>query len=118
MDASEWDWTRIVVDHIDVHASNYAESVRFYETVLTPVGIPRIGQSNEGTCFTTVNVIDPKTADDESVPLFPREVAGAGERVLAAGLVAGFRSNGARGLPRLSTWLLRCLSPRSGRQQR
>ena len=23
MDASEWDWTRIVVDHIDVHASHY-----------------------------------------------------------------------------------------------
>ena len=23
MDASEWDWTRIVVDHIDAHASHY-----------------------------------------------------------------------------------------------
>jgi predicted enzyme related to lactoylglutathione lyase len=34
MDATEWDWTRIVVDHIGVHASDYAASVRFYETVL------------------------------------------------------------------------------------
>jgi hypothetical protein len=58
MDASDWDWTRIVLDHIDLHASNYDASVRFYEIVLAPLGIPRIGQSNEGTCFTNVNVVD------------------------------------------------------------
>ena len=28
------DWSRMIVDHIDVHASDYAASTRFYETVL------------------------------------------------------------------------------------
>ena len=30
----EWDWSLRVFDHVDVHASHYRESVRFYETVL------------------------------------------------------------------------------------
>jgi hypothetical protein len=58
-----WDWTRRVVDHLDVHASDFRESVRFYETVLAPLGIPR-----------------------DQVDAFH-----------AAGLAAGFRSNGAPG---------------------
>jgi predicted enzyme related to lactoylglutathione lyase len=31
---TEWDWSLRIFDHVDVHASDYAESVRFYETVL------------------------------------------------------------------------------------
>jgi hypothetical protein len=80
MDASDWDWTRIVVDHLDVHASNYAESVRFYETVLAPLGIPRIGESDEGACFTNVNVVDRKPPTTNA-SLLPREVAGTGGRI-------------------------------------
>jgi hypothetical protein len=28
----EWDWSRVVVDHLDLHASRFSESVRFYES--------------------------------------------------------------------------------------
>jgi hypothetical protein len=42
MSAEAWDWSRRVFDHVDVHASNYRESVRFYETVLSALGIPRL----------------------------------------------------------------------------
>jgi len=45
VDPSEWDWTQIVVDHVDVHASNYSESVRFYETVFAPLRIPTISKT-------------------------------------------------------------------------
>lgn len=29
MKPQEWDWSRIVVDHLDVHASDFGESVRY-----------------------------------------------------------------------------------------
>jgi hypothetical protein len=38
----EWDWSRVVVDHLDLEASRFADSVRFYEAVLTPLGIPKL----------------------------------------------------------------------------
>jgi hypothetical protein len=54
----EWDWTRTVVDHLDVHASRYSESVRFYEVVLAPLGIPKLFERHRESCFTRVNVVD------------------------------------------------------------
>jgi catechol 2,3-dioxygenase-like lactoylglutathione lyase family enzyme len=97
MDPSEWDWTRIVVDHLDVHASDYAESVRFYETVLVPLGIPRIAETKEWTCFTNVNVSrrpPPTTSLHLCFHAASREQVDAFH---SAGLAAGFRSNGAPG---------------------
>ncbi len=97
MDASDWDWTRIVVDHLDVHASNYAESVRFSETVLAPLGIPRIGESDEGACFTNVNVVDRKPPTTNLHLCFHARSLEQVDAFHAAGLGAGFRSNGAPG---------------------
>ena len=34
MTASEWDWTLRVFDHVQLNASDYTASVRFYETGL------------------------------------------------------------------------------------
>ena len=34
VDAASWDWSLRIFDHVEVHASNFSESVRFYETVL------------------------------------------------------------------------------------
>jgi catechol 2,3-dioxygenase-like lactoylglutathione lyase family enzyme len=97
MDASGWDWVRIVVDHIDVHASDYTESLRFYETVLAPLGIPRVSQSNEGTCFTNVNVVD-RTPPTTNLHLcFHARSREQVDAFHAAGLAAGFRSNGTPG---------------------
>ena len=33
MSVENWDWSRRVFDHVNVHASDSAESVRFYEDV-------------------------------------------------------------------------------------
>ena len=49
MTASEWDWTRRVFDHVQLNASEYTASVRFYETVLAPLGIPKIAEHEQGT---------------------------------------------------------------------
>ncbi len=97
MDPSEWDWTRIVVDHVDVHASNYSESVRFYETVLAPLGIPRIAETDEWTCFTNVNV-SRRTPPTTGLHLcFRARSREAVDAFHSAGIAAGFRSNGVPG---------------------
>src|SRR5207249_2573652 len=61
VDAEEWDWSQHVVDHVEIHASNYDASVAFYNTVLTPLGIPSWPEDWEherSTCFTRVSVVD------------------------------------------------------------
>ena|SRR5258708_5376283 len=35
-----WDWSLRVFDHLDLCAGDYAASVRFYQTVLAPLGNP------------------------------------------------------------------------------
>ena len=97
MKAGEFDWSRHVVDHLDVHATDFDESVRFYETVLTPLGIPKWSQREGEACFTRVNVVDrePPTRD-----LHLCFVARSREEVDAfhrTGVEAGFRSNGEPG---------------------
>jgi catechol 2,3-dioxygenase-like lactoylglutathione lyase family enzyme len=64
MTANEWDWTLRVFDHVQFNASDYAASVRFYETVLSPLGIPKIAEHEQGTWssawtdLTDLNVLD------------------------------------------------------------
>jgi predicted enzyme related to lactoylglutathione lyase len=53
-----WDWQRHVVDHADLHASDYDASVRFYATVLEPLGIPSWREDSDeerATYFTRVS---------------------------------------------------------------
>jgi catechol 2,3-dioxygenase-like lactoylglutathione lyase family enzyme len=97
LDPNDWDWTRIVVDHIDLRASDYARSVQFYETVLAPLGIPRLGASGEGTCFTNVNVVNRHPPTTDLHLCFRARSREQVDAFHAAGIAAGFRSNGAPG---------------------
>ena len=95
--AENWDWSLRIFDHIDVSAGDYAESVRFYETVLAPLGIPKLSQSLAGTCFTNLNVVGRTPATQNLHLCFharQRDHVDAFHRV---GVEAGFRSNGAPG---------------------
>src|SRR2546423_1491794 len=42
-----WDWSRHVVDHLEIHAGDYEASIRFYATVLAPLGIPSWSEDSE-----------------------------------------------------------------------
>jgi predicted RNA-binding protein with PIN domain len=94
---STWDWSRIVVDHVDVHASDYQESVRFYETVLAPLGIPRLAETAEWTCFTNLNVVDRRPATRNLHVCFCARSKREVDAFHRAGVEAGFRSNGEPG---------------------
>jgi catechol 2,3-dioxygenase-like lactoylglutathione lyase family enzyme len=96
-----WDWSLRIFDHVEVHASDYVESVRFYETVLEPLGLPKLAEREEGdgdwTCFANLNVVDRRPPTQNlHVCFYAREK----EQVDAfhrAGVAAGFRSNGEPG---------------------
>jgi catechol 2,3-dioxygenase-like lactoylglutathione lyase family enzyme len=90
----EWDWTRTVVDHLDVHASSYAESVRFYETVLAPLGIPKLHERESAACFTHLNVVDGRPPTTNLHLCFHARSKSEVDAFHAAGIEAGFTSNG------------------------
>jgi catechol 2,3-dioxygenase-like lactoylglutathione lyase family enzyme len=97
VNAESWDWSLRIFDHVDVHASDYAESVRFYETVLAPLGIPKLLERDEWTCFANLNVADRRPPTQNLHVCFytrEKEQVDAFHRV---GVAAGFRSNGAPG---------------------
>jgi len=100
LSAEDWDWAQHVVDHVDLHVSDFEASTRFYAAVLTPLGIPSWSEDSEAeraTCFTRVNIVDRRPA---TCGLHLCFVARSREQVDAfhqAGVDAGFRSNGAPG---------------------
>jgi len=80
-----------------VHASDYAESVRFYETVLAPLGIPKLFERDDHTAFPNFDVADRRPPTQNlHLCFFTREKAQV-DAFHAAGVEAGFRSNGAPG---------------------
>jgi len=95
-----WDWSRHVVDHLEVQASDYEASVSFYATVLAPLGIPHWPEDYGDElvmCFTRLNVVDRRPPTRELHLCF---VARSREEVEAfhrTGVEAGYRSNGAPG---------------------
>jgi len=92
-----WDWSLRVFDHVDVHASDYTESVRFYETVLAPLGIPNLVARDEWTCFANLNVVNRQPATQNlHLCFYVREKAHV-DAFHEAGIEAGYRSNGRPG---------------------
>jgi catechol 2,3-dioxygenase-like lactoylglutathione lyase family enzyme len=88
------------VDHVEVHASDYDESVRFYTTVLQPLGIPSWPEDSEeerATCFTRVSVVERRPQTNELHLCFVARSRAEVEAFHRAGVEAGFRSNGEPG---------------------
>jgi catechol 2,3-dioxygenase-like lactoylglutathione lyase family enzyme len=97
MSAEAWDWSRRVFDHVDVQASDYADSVRFYETVLATLGIPRVAEGDDWTCFTNLNVADRRPPTQNVHLCFYARQKKQVDAFHRAGVEAGFRSNGEPG---------------------
>jgi predicted lactoylglutathione lyase len=80
-----------------VHASDYEASVRFYETVLEPLGIPCWPEAYDGervTTFARMSVVDRQPATTSVHLCFVAGSRDAVEGFHRAGVEAGFRSNG------------------------
>ena len=96
--AVDWDWTRIVIDHVQLPVRDAVASRRFYTTVLEPLGIPPIWEAERGAQF--ANLVVTEKAEPGG-PIHVAFVAESREQVDAfhrAGIEAGYRDNGAPGV--------------------
>ena len=95
---TDWDWTRVVFDHVKLGVRDADESKRFYRTVLEVLGIPPLWEDERGAQFANLVVV---AADEPTRPLHIGFVARAREDVDAfhrAGVEAGYRDNGPPGV--------------------
>ena len=95
--AENWDWSLRVFDHIDLSAGDYTASVRFYETVLAPLGIPKLAEHPGAACFTNLNVVDMRPPTFNLHLCFHARSKDQVDAFHRAGTEAGFRSIGAPG---------------------
>jgi catechol 2,3-dioxygenase-like lactoylglutathione lyase family enzyme len=93
----EWDWERVVFDHVKVGVSDAAASTSFYRTVCAPLEIPPLWESERGAQFANLVVV----AGDTGGPIHIAFVARSRAEVDGfhrAGIAAGYRDNGAPGV--------------------
>jgi catechol 2,3-dioxygenase-like lactoylglutathione lyase family enzyme len=93
----DWDWTRVVFDHVKINVRDPAASIVFYKTVLEPLAIPPLWETDRGAQFANLVVLE----GDPSGPVHIAFVADTRAQVDAfhrAGIDAGFHDNGAPGV--------------------
>jgi catechol 2,3-dioxygenase-like lactoylglutathione lyase family enzyme len=94
----DWDWERVVFDHVKIPVRDAAASVAFYTKLLEPLGIPPLWESERGAQFANLVVIGEPAPGG---PIHVAFVARSRDEVDAfhrAGLEAGGRDNGAPGV--------------------
>jgi catechol 2,3-dioxygenase-like lactoylglutathione lyase family enzyme len=95
---TEWDWTRIVFDHVKIGVRDVEASKRFYATVLGALDITPLWESERGAQYANLVV---SGAAEVTAPLHIGFVARSRDEVDAfhrAGVKAGFADNGEPGV--------------------
>ena len=93
----DWDWERVVFDHVKVNVRDAQASVRFYETVLGVLDIPPLWRNERGAQFANLVVVE----GDPGGPIHLAFVAGSREQVDAfhhVGIEGGYADNGPPGV--------------------
>ncbi len=52
----DWDWTRVVFDHVKIGVRDAGASIAFYRTVLEPLDIPPLWEGERGAQFANLVV--------------------------------------------------------------
>jgi catechol 2,3-dioxygenase-like lactoylglutathione lyase family enzyme len=95
---AEWDWGRVVFDHVKLTVADPEASKAFYRTVLAVLEIPPLWEDERGGQYANLVVEGP---GEPTAPVHIGFVARTREEVdafHAAGLAAGYRDNGAPGV--------------------
>ena len=95
---SDWDWTRVVFDHVKIVVRDAESSIRFYKAILEPLAVPPLWETERGAQFANLVVWGDGPS---SGPVHIAFVAESREQVDAfhrAGLEAGGRDNGRPGV--------------------
>ena len=96
--AVDWDWERVVFDHVKITVADAAATVAFYKTVLSTLEIPPLWENERGAQFANLVVVG---GDARSGPIHLAFVAQSRDQVDAfhrAGVDAGYRDNGPPGV--------------------
>ena len=96
--AVDWDWERVVFDHVKITVADAAASVAFYKAILEPLAIPPLWENERGAQFANLVVVG---GDLRSGPIHLAFVARSREQVDSfhrAGIDAGHRDNGPPGV--------------------
>jgi catechol 2,3-dioxygenase-like lactoylglutathione lyase family enzyme len=94
----DWDWTRVVFDHVKIGVRDPDASRRFYTAALEPLGIPPLWEDERGAQF--ANFVYSADADPGG-PIHIAFVAQNRDEVNAfheAAIAAGGRDNGPPGV--------------------
>jgi catechol 2,3-dioxygenase-like lactoylglutathione lyase family enzyme len=95
----EWDWTRVVFDHVHIRVRDADASVAFYKTVLGTLGIPPLWESERGAQLANLVVTDDEPTTRGPVHIaFVAESRDQVDAFHRAGLEAGARDNGPPGV--------------------
>ena len=95
---ADWDWSRIVFDHVKLGVRDPEASKVFYRTVLAALNIPPLWENERGGQYANLVVV---AAPQRSGPLHIGFVARSRQEVDAfhrAGIAAGHRDNGGPGV--------------------
>jgi catechol 2,3-dioxygenase-like lactoylglutathione lyase family enzyme len=95
---TDWDWNRIVFDHVKLTVSDPEASKVVYRTVRAALEIPPLWEDDRGGQYANLVVMGP---GDPGTPIHIGFVARTPEEVDAfhsAGLAAGYRDNGEPGV--------------------
>ena len=96
--ASDWDWSRVVFDHVKIGVRDAEASKTFYRTVLAALEIPPLWESEHGGQYANL-VVSAKAAPGG--PIHVGFVARSRAEVDAfhrAGVEAGYEDNGGPGV--------------------
>jgi catechol 2,3-dioxygenase-like lactoylglutathione lyase family enzyme len=97
MDPAEYDWTRVVFDHVHLRVADLEASRRFYATVLEPLDVPLLLDTPHLIAFANLALSD----DGEPSARVHIAFSAPSEEVVdafhATAIAAGYRDNGAPG---------------------
>ena len=96
--ASDWDWSRVVFDHVKIGVRDAEASKTFYRTVMAALEIPPLWEGEHGGQYANL-VVSTKAAPGG--PIHIAFVARSRDEVDAfhrAGVEAGHEDNGAPGV--------------------
>jgi catechol 2,3-dioxygenase-like lactoylglutathione lyase family enzyme len=95
---ADWDWGRVVFDHVKLTVGDPEASKAFYRTVLAALEIPPLWEDERGGQYANLVVVK---SDEPNTPIHIGFVARTREEVdafHAAGIAAGYRDNGGPGV--------------------
>jgi catechol 2,3-dioxygenase-like lactoylglutathione lyase family enzyme len=98
IDPMEWDWTRAIYDHVHLRVADLEASKAFYATVLEPLGIPIMRDTEEAVEFPNLALSADGPATERVHIAFRAESEDPVNAFHRAGIEAGYTDNGAPGV--------------------